>query len=124
MIPNVEFLDFNNERIPVVVTLSVISKANIDFNEKYDKDLLQIILTDKPGAYYIEAITYLLKHAIIVGCERANVKIKKEWEKVDMLIDDYDVFLKFIEITVKSLTAITDKGNEAKTMEKKMKSKM
>lgn len=43
MIPNVEFLDFNNERIPVVVTLSVISKANIDFNEKYDKDLLEII---------------------------------------------------------------------------------
>jgi len=36
-----------------------------------------------------------------------------------MLIDDYDVFLKFVEITVKSLTAITDKGNEAKTMEKK-----
>ena len=121
MIPNVEFLDFNNERIPIAVTLSVISKANIDFKEKYDKDLLEIILTDKPGAYYIEAITYLLKHAIIVGCERANVKIKKEWEKTDMLIDDYDIFLKFVEITVKSLTAITDKNNDTKTTEKKMK---
>ena len=121
MIPDVEFLDFNNERIPIIVTLSVISKANIDFNKKYDKDLLQIILTDKPGAYYIEALTFLLKHAIIVGCERANVKLKKEWEKTDMLIDDYDIFLKFVEITVKSLTAITDKGNEAKTTEKKMK---
>jgi hypothetical protein len=121
MIPNVEFLDFNGEKIPVIVTLTVLGKANIDFKEKYDKDLLEIILTDKPGAYYIEAITYLLKHAIIVGCERANVKIKKEWEKTDILIDDYDIFLKFVEITVKSLTAITDKGNEAKTMEKKMK---
>lgn len=124
MIPNVEFLDFNNERIPIAVTLSVISKANIDFKEKYDKDLLEIILTDKPGAYYIEAITYLLKHAIIVGCERANVKIKKEWEKVDILIDDYDIFLKFVEITVKSLTAITDKGSNTPNTEKKMKSKM
>lgn len=121
MIPEVEFLDFNNERIPVVVTLSVISKANIDFYERYDKDLLQIILTDKPGAYYIEALTFLLKHAIIVGCERANVKIKKEWEKVDMLIDDYDVFLKFIEITVKSLTVLTDKGSNTPNTEKKMK---
>ena len=124
MIPNVEFLDFNGEKIPVIVTLTVLSKANIDFKEKYDKDLLEIILTDKPGAYYIEAITYLLKHAIIVGCERANVKIKKEWEKVDMLIDDYDVFLKFVEITVKSLTAITEKNNDTKAAEKKMKSKM
>lgn len=124
MIPNVEFLEYGNEKIPVVVTLTVISKANIDFNEKYGKDLLEIILTDKPGAYYIEAITYLFKHAIVIGCERANVKIKKEWEKTDILIDDYDIFLKFIEITVKSLTAITDKGNEAKTTEKKMKSKM
>ena len=124
MIPNVEFLDFNGEKIPVIVTLTVLSKANIDFKEKYDKDLLEIILTDKPGAYYIEAITYLLKHAIIVGCERANIKLKKEWEKTDVLIDDYDIFLKFVEITVKSLTAITDKGNEAKTTEKKMKSKM
>ena len=35
----------------------------------------------------------------------------KEWEKVDMLIDDYDIFLKFVEITVKSLTALTDKGS-------------
>ena len=124
MIPNVEFLDFNNERIPIAVTLSVISKANIDFKEKYDKDLLEIILTDKPGAYYIEAITYLLKHAIIVGCERANVKLKKEWEKVDILIDDYDIFLKFVEITVKSLTALTDKGSNTPNTEKKMKSKM
>jgi hypothetical protein len=124
MIPDVEFLDFNNERIPVVVTLSVISKANIDFKEKYDKDLLQIILTDKPGAYYIEALTFLLKHAIIVGCERANVKLKKEWEKTDMLIDDYDIFLKFVEITVKSLTALTETNNDKKTTEKKMKSKM
>ena len=124
MIPNVEFLDFNNERIPIAVTLSVISKANIDFKEKYDKDLLEIILTDKPGAYYIEAITYLLKHAIIVGCERANVKLKKEWEKTDMLIDDYDIFLKFVEITVKSLTALTETNNDKKTTEKKMKSKM
>jgi hypothetical protein len=121
MIPNVEFLDFNNERIPIAVTLSVISKANIDFNEKYDKDLLQIILTDKPGAYYIEALTFLLKHAIIVGCERANVKLKKEWEKTDMLIDDYDIFLKFVEITVKSLTALTETNNDKKTTEKKMK---
>lgn len=124
MIPNVEFLDFNSEKIPVIVTLTVLSKANIDFKEKYDKDLLEIILTDKPGAYYIEAITYLLKHAIVIGCERANIKIKKEWEKTDVLIDDYDIFLKFVEITVKSLTALTDKGNEAKTTEKKMKSKM
>jgi hypothetical protein len=121
MIPNVDFLEFNGEKIPVIVTLTVISKANIDFKEKYDKDLLEIILTDKPGAYYIEAITYLLKHAIIVGCERANVKIKKEWEKVDMLIDDYDVFLKFIEITVKSLTVLTDKGSNTPNTEKKMK---
>jgi len=124
MIPNVEFLEYGNEKIPVVVTLTVLSKANIDFKEKYDKDLLEIILTDKPGAYYIEAITYLFKHAIVIGCERANVKLKKEWEKVDILIDDYDIFLKFVEITVKSLTALTDKGNEAKTTEKKMKSKM
>ena len=121
MIPNVDFLEFNGEKIPVIVTLTVISKANIDFKEKYDKDLLEIILTDKPGAYYIEAITYLLKHAIIVGCERANVKIKKEWEKTDMLIDDYDIFLKFVEITVKSLTALTETNNDKKTTEKKMK---
>ena len=124
MIPNVEFLEYGNEKIPVVVTLTVLSKANIDFKEKYDKDLLEIILTDKPGAYYIEALTFLLKHAIIVGCERANVKIKKEWEKVDMLIDDYDVFLKFVEITVKSLTVLTDKGSNTPNTEKKMKSKM
>ncbi len=124
MIPNVEFLDFNGEKIPVIVTLTVLSKANIDFKEKYDKDLLEIILTDKPGAYYIEAITYLLKHAIIVGCERANVKLKKEWEKTDMLIDDYDIFLKFVEITVKSLTVLTDKGSNTPNTEKKMKSKM
>ncbi len=124
MIPNVEFLEYGNEKIPVVVTLTVLSKANIDFKEKYDKDLLEIILTDKPGAYYIEAITFLLKHAIIVGCERANVKIKKEWEKVDMLIDDYDVFLKFVEITVKSLTVLTDKGSNTPNTEKKTKSKM
>ena len=124
MIPNVEFLDFNGDRIPVIVTLTVLSKANIDFKEKYDKDLLEIILTDKPGAYYIEAITYLLKHAIIVGCERANIKIKKEWEKVDILIDDYDIFLKFVEITVKSLTVLTDKGSNTPNTEKKMKSKM
>jgi len=124
MIPNVEFLEYGNEKIPVVVTLTVLSKANIDFKEKYDKDLLEIILTDKPGAYYIEAITFLLKHAIIVGCERANIKIKKEWEKVDMLIDDYDVFLKFVEITVKSLTVLTDKGSNTPNTEKKMKSKM
>jgi len=124
MIPNVEFLEYGNEKIPVVVTLTVLSKANIDFKEKYDKDLLEIILTDKPGAYYIEAITYLLKHAIIVGCERANVKLKKEWEKVDILIDDYDIFLKFVEITVKSLTALTDKGSNTPNTEKKMKSKM
>ena len=124
MIPNVEFLDFNGEKIPVIVTLTVLSKANIDFKEKYDKDLLEIILTDKPGAYYIEAITYLLKHAIIVGCERANVKIKKEWEKTDVLIDDYDIFLKFVEIIVKSLTALTDKGSNTPNTEKKMKSKM
>lgn len=121
MIPNVEFLDFNGDRIPVIVTLTVFSKASIDFNEKYDKDLLEIILTDTPGAYYIEALTFLLKHAIIVGCERANVKIKKEWEKVDMLIDDYDIFLKFVEITVKSLTALTDKGSNTPNTEKKMK---
>lgn len=121
MIPEVEFLDFNNERIPIIVTLSVISKANIDFNAKYDKDLLQIILTDKPGAYYIEALTFLLKHAIIVGCERANVKLKKEWEKADMLIDDYDIFLKFVDITVKSLTALTETNNDKKVPEKKMK---
>ena len=124
MIPNVEFLDFNGEKIPVVVTLTVLSKASIDFKEKYDKDLLEIILTDKPGAYYIEAITFLLKHAIIVGCERANVKIKKEWEKTDVLIDDYDIFLKFVEIIVKSLTALTDKGSNTPNTEKKMKSKM
>lgn len=124
MIPNVEFLEYGNEKIPVVVTLTVLSKANIDFKEKYDKDLLEIILTDKPGAYYIEAITYLLKHAIIVGCERANVKIKKEWEKTDILIDDYDIFLKFVEITVKSLTVLTDKGSNTPNTEKKMKSKM
>lgn len=124
MIPNVEFLEYGNEKIPVVVTLTVLSKANIDFKEKYDKDLLEIILTDKPGAYYIEAITYLLKHAIIVGCERANVKLKKEWEKTDMLIDDYDIFLKFVEITVKSLTVLTDKGSNTPNTEKKMKSKM
>lgn len=124
MIPNVEFLEYGNEKIPVVVTLTVLSKANIDFKEKYDKDLLEIILTDKPGAYYIEAITYLLKHAIVIGCERANVKLKKEWEKVDILIDDYDIFLKFIEITVKSLTALTETNNDKKTTEKKMKSKM
>ena len=121
MIPNVEFLDFNGDRIPVIVTLTVLSKANIDFKEKYDKDLLEIILTDKPGAYYIEAITYLLKHAIVIGCERANIKIKKEWEKVDILIDDYDIFLKFVEITVKSLTALTETNNDKKTTEKKMK---
>ena len=124
MIPNVEFLEYGNEKIPVVVTLTVLSKANIDFKEKYDKDLLEIILTDKPGAYYIEAITYLFKHAIIVGCERANVKIKKGWEKTDILIDDYDIFLKFVEITVKSLTALTDKGSNTPNTEKKMKSKM
>ena len=124
MIPNVEFLEYGNEKIPVVVTLTVLSKANIDFKEKYDKDLLEIILTDKPGAYYIEAITYLLKHAIVIGCERANVKLKKEWEKVDILIDDYDIFLKFVEITVKSLTALTDKGSNTPNTEKKMKSKM
>lgn len=124
MIPNVEFLDFNGDRIPVIVTLTVLSKANIDFKEKYDKDLLEIILTDKPGAYYIEAITHLFKHAIVIGCERANVKLKKEWEKVDILIDDYDIFLKFVEITVKSLTALTDKGSNTPNTEKKMKSKM
>lgn len=121
MIPNVEFLDFNGDRIPVIVTLTVLSKASIDFKEKYDKDLLEIILTDKPGAYYIEAITFLLKHAIVIGCERANIKIKKEWEKTDVLIDDYDIFLKFIEITVKSLTALTETNNDKKTTEKKMK---
>jgi len=38
-----------------------------------------------------------------------------------MLIDDYDVFLKFIEITVKSLTVLTDKGSNTPNTEKKMK---
>ena len=126
MIPNVEFLDFNGEKIPVIVTLTVLSKANIDFKEKYDKDLLEIILTDKPGAYYIEAFTILLKYAILLGCERANVKIKKEWEKADLLIDTPGFFIKFAEIVAKSVSniaGINEKEN-GKVVEKKMKSKM